>query len=198
MRRPVLLSIAILAVAGVAVSVGLGALRPQDNLTLFGSLLATLVVVSAIIERALDLFLSLRHGKEGDETATRVAQSRKQLEAAQTANAKALAAGQPTMDLQPLQKALKEAQDLRKTSRAKTRDLATVGGVLMGVVISAIGFRALATLVVLSDTASTAQRTAFDFFDIVFTGAVLAGGSDGLHKLMEVYRQVTEEKAGNR
>ena len=64
----------------------------------------------------------------------------------------------------------------------------------VGVVVSMIGFRALSALVVAPDP----PPVYLGAVDILLTGALLAGGSDGLHKLVEVYRNQMDKSAGNR
>ncbi len=36
------------------------------------------------------------------------------------------------------------------------------------------------------------QLNFFNFLDVFLTGGLIAGGSDGVHKLIEVYRSFTE------
>ena len=71
--------------------------------------------------------------------------------------------------------------------------LAMLAGLVLGVVISALGFRVLQTLIDTKSLTDGLQLWVFDFVDIFLTVAVLAGGSDGIHKLAEVYRTFTEK-----
>ena len=55
--------------------------------------------------------------------------------------------------------------------------------------VSAVGFRSLQTLV---DPASLAalpgvQRFIFGLLDVFLTGGLIAGGSDGIHKIAQVF-----------
>lgn len=181
----------IFALAGLlavlAIGLNFGALKlSQEGLTLFGQILGTLLMLSAVLERALDVLLSISRAEDSAKLRAAVDEQQRIVDEAQKQN---------TPVPQAMINALEDAKSVRAQFRAKTMRLAMVGGLVAGVVVSAIGFRVLRTLI---DTASLdglgpLQNSAFDFVDIVLTGAVLAGGSDGIHKLIEVYRKFTEK-----
>ncbi len=173
--------------AVVAVAVNFGALKlNQEGLTLFGQILGTLLMLSAVLERALDVLLSIPRAEDSEKLRAAVDEQQRIVDEAQKQN---------TPVPQDMINALEKAKAVRAEFRAKTMRLAMVGGLVVGVVVSAIGFRVLQTLIDTTslDELGRLQRSAFDFVDIVLTGAVLAGGSDGIHKLIEVYRRFTEK-----
>jgi hypothetical protein len=63
-------------------------------------------------------------------------------------------------------------------------------GLIVGVLVSAVGIRSLQTLIDAEafSKADCCQRVLFIFVDVLLTGGILAGGSDGIHKLVEVLR----------
>ncbi len=173
--------------AVIAIGVNFGALKlSQEGLTLFGQILGTLLMMSAVLERALDVLLSIPRAEDSEKLRAAVDEQQRIVDEAQKQN---------TPVPQDMINALEKAKAVRAEFRAKTMRLAMVGGLVVGVVVSAIGFRVLQTLIDTTslDELGRLQRSAFDFVDIVLTGAVLAGGSDGIHKLIEVYRRFTEK-----
>ena len=169
--------------AVVAVAVNFGALKlNQEGLTLFGQILGTLLMLSAVLERALDVLLSIPRAQDSDRLRAAVNKQQKIVDKAQEQNRSVA---------QEVITALENAKAVRATFRAKTMRLAMVGGLALGVVISALGFRVMQPLIDITSLPDGLQRSVFDFVDIVLTGAVLAGGSDGIHKLAEVYRTFT-------
>ena len=171
----------------IAVGVPFGGLQlSKEGLTLFGQILGTLLMLSAVLERALDVLLSIPRAENSEKLRAAVVEQQAIVDEAKKQN-------RPVTE--GMINALKEAKGARAEFRAKTRHLAMGGGLVIGVVVSAIGFRVLRALIdpTSLDEFGVLQRSAFDFIDIVITGAVLAGGSDGIHKLIEVYRKFTEK-----
>jgi hypothetical protein len=151
-------------------------LRPSGEASV-GQLFATLLVVAFVVERALEVFL----------TNLRAPRSEALREQILTLEAKI--GSNPTPDLLAT---LEEAKTKLTTRKQCTRTLAMVLGLVSGIAISACGFRVLEPLV---NTAAardhTGQLLAFRMLDVLFSGGVIAGGSDGIHKLAEAYRNAT-------
>jgi hypothetical protein len=72
-------------------------------------------------------------------------------------------------------------------------------GFALGLIVSAFGVRALSQFVDLPaegpNALTEAQRLWFNRMDILFTGALLAGGADPIHKLLDLYRKFVERSA---
>jgi hypothetical protein len=72
-------------------------------------------------------------------------------------------------------------------------------GFALGLFVSAFGVRALSQFIDLTVPGIGAppewQRRWFNMSDILFTGALLAGGADPIHKLLGLYRKVVESSA---
>jgi hypothetical protein len=69
----------------------------------------------------------------------------------------------------------------------------------LGLLISAFGVRALSQFIdqaaIVAGALPEAQRWWFNMSDILFTGALLAGGADPIHKLLDLYRKFVESSA---
>ena len=73
----------------------------------------------------------------------------------------------------------------REEYRMQTRSAALWLGLLIGLLVSAVGVRVLHELVV-SELQGT-QALYFTAVDILLTGCLISGGSDVLHKIAERY-----------
>jgi hypothetical protein len=83
--------------------------------------------------------------------------------------------------------------------KAETMQWTMPIGFALGLLISAFGVRALSQFIDLTATGKDAplgtQRWWFNMSDILFTGALLAGGADPIHKLLDLYRKFVEASA---
>ncbi|MBL8908222.1 MAG: hypothetical protein JNM20_16240 [Rhizobiales bacterium] len=79
--------------------------------------------------------------------------------------------------------------------RSQTREQATWGGVLLGLVIALCGVRALDVFVV--DHAPLKpefwQYYLFGAVDVLVTGALIGGGADGIHRIISVFTTYADE-----
>jgi len=155
------------------------------------NLLGTLVFVALLQERALEVFVSMSRRTvslrmeldiaEIDEWTTKhEARRDKALETNPKADVSRIQSS-----INGLRKKLSEKRLELRDYRSRTMRLALSVSVAIGVLISVAGLRTL------EHTVSTAgfgdsQLSAFKGADILLMGALLAGGSDGIHKLMSV------------
>lgn len=145
------------------------AFTPAD----FVQLVTPLFLIALFIERVLEVFL----------TSWRAGESKK-LQLAAKDQPKKLEAREATEDF-----------------KARTQRLAFLTGTAIGVVISALGIRILEPL--LDPTAFSTGADAIPGWqqrlvmvaDVLFTGAVLGGGSDGMHKLVQVFTNFMDSTA---
>lgn len=158
-------------------SLDLSEFKTQDLLPLLG----LLFLLALFAERALEVLLTTWRGPEADEKDRDIELKRKKindlgsqsrLDRAAMANAEA---------------DLKTLVDDREKYRMMTRNLALWLGLLIGIFISVVGFRVLHELVANAPEEGTTQAYVFSFVDIVLTGCLIAGGSDGIHKISELY-----------
>ena len=96
-----------------------------------------------------------------------------------------------------------EAGKILSEYKAVTKTLALCLTFFLGVIVSAIGIRALQPLVDMSvfKYLPTEQRVVFSTVDIVITGGLIGGGSKGMHHIVEAvlntfqwYRAFAQEK----
>jgi hypothetical protein len=163
-------------------------LRPATDLKEFGSLLSVLVFASAMLERALDAWLSLLRGDGAGALDAQLRSLR-----VRHAEAGEVASKELTSTL--AEKALE-----RERYRSATRKVALPVAMLAGTLLGALGLRALASLFVMElagkPVLTGLQASLFTTADVLVTGALLAGGSDGIHSLVALYRDWVEKKKG--
>ncbi len=161
----------------------------KDLPTMFGYL----VLVSLFVERAIEVFLSAWRSQEADELDLKIGNQKKRIEESIKPSD-----GQQG-DAVPDRKAIKTLEDLeerRTIYSAKSRFIAQWLGLGIGILVSLVGVRVLGNIV--DTSALTAKREgAFIVVDIMLTGAVLAGGSEAINKIMKIYNSFmnsTEKK----
>jgi len=88
----------------------------------------------------------------------------------------------------------------RAEHKSRTRKIALWIALFMGLLISGVGIRALETLIVLKEYTPEKQPLFYDgqvcifrVLDTILTGGLIAGGSDGIHKLTLVFTVFLEE-----
>jgi len=146
------------------------------------------VFFSLLIERTVEIFMSIWRSERAN-----------QLEA----EVRRLVA----QNAEPTDPRLVDAQNRLINYKAETMQWTIPVGFTLGLLVSALGVRVLSQFVDLSllDPAKQAtlqaqQRASdqiwwFKMGDILFTGALLAGGADPIHKLLDLYRKFIESSA---
>jgi hypothetical protein len=139
----------------------------------FVQVITPLFFVCLLIERALEVFLTSWRGAEAAR-----------LESAASTPADA---GSGAVD----------ARNDREAYKSRTQRIAFLAGTSIGVIIAALGVRALELLVdpAVFGALPELQRTLFRMADVLFTGAILGGGADGLHKLVSVFTNFMDATA---
>jgi hypothetical protein len=81
--------------------------------------------------------------------------------------------------------------------RDDTRFIALLASVCGGVAVATLGVRAVAPLVDADMLAALAhwQQLAFSLLDVLITGALIAGGADGLHKIVSAFTSFVEQSS---
>ncbi len=139
--------------------------------------LGILVLFSLIIERTLDVFLTLWRAPGSESLEAQIRQLEKDLKD----RAKKAAA----------EDALPKKRQEFLDYKAVTQRYALPFGAVLGLLVATFGVRALSQFLEIPPEAGpdAGQLKWFSFLDILFTGALLAGGSDPLHRLMNLYRK---------
>ncbi|NJK36333.1 MAG: hypothetical protein HC825_05750 [Oscillatoriales cyanobacterium RM1_1_9] len=88
----------------------------------------------------------------------------------------------------------------RREYKSQTRKVALWTALFVGVLLSGVGIRALETLVVLKDFPNgdqpifyNQQMGIFRVLDTILTGGLIAGGSEGIHKITQVFTTFLEQ-----
>ena len=91
---------------------------------------------------------------------------------------------------------LKTNQQLKSAYKSQTRKIALWTALLVGLMISGVGVRSLDTLLVPVQQGalnSGIQGALFRCLDVLLTGGLIAGGSDGIHKITQLASTFFEE-----
>ncbi len=78
--------------------------------------------------------------------------------------------------------------------RSKTQRIALITGLVCGIIISAIGVRVFEPLMVSIPAGS--QGEAFHWVDIILTGGLIGGGSEGIHKVTTLFADFLDKTSG--
>jgi hypothetical protein len=139
-----------------------------------------LFLISAFIERALEVFVTTWRGPEAAIRDHQIKVLRKEVE-------------QGKADKEDLGKLLGE----KARCKCKMQRMAFAGSVALGIMISSVGVRALGLFVDPNafSALSPTQRASFNMVDVLLTGAMLGGGSDALHKFITVFTNFMDRSA---
>lgn len=154
-------------------SLGFRPLTPQ----VFAGLIGWLFAVSLFVERAVEVVVMVFRDQQADLL--------NEVETRATAIVTALA-GNITASQADREKAAKDAAVAHEqivVYRAETKEIALLTGFVFGIFVSLAGVRALHGLLLDATTTSSL----FNVADIVITGAMLAGGSEGIHRMANAY-----------
>jgi hypothetical protein len=145
---------------------------PKENVL---GLLTGLIVIALFIERAVEVLLTPLRGTTCHKM-TRIMN-----------NEKRAMRGKENPD------SASELSDLEcqlLDFKGRTRTIAYLIGLALGMAISASGVRGLATLLDAKGCCAF-----FNALDVLLTGALLAGGADGLHKIATVFTSYLDKSA---
>jgi hypothetical protein len=142
-------------------------------------LFTILLVVALLAERALEIFVGTWRspGATQLELAVRTAEQHV-----------SRLAGADDSTLRQARTTVEEARRAESGYRCTTRLIALWAGLALGFLVSGVGLRALEMLI---DPAlsgwSAGQASAFRLVDSLLTGGVIAGGSEGIHRIASVF-----------
>jgi len=141
-------------------------------------LLVSLFLISLFIERSVELIIKAWRGSRKEELTLLFNSAKKKLKEASEQNEK-----------------LKASADYHDRAMAatmygsETRNLAFLRAFAFGIAISALGIRVLQPLVdpAVFKSLSRIQLALFTGMDTLLTGALLGGGSNGIHKILDMF-----------
>ncbi|MBW8780469.1 MAG: hypothetical protein JF599_01075 [Verrucomicrobia bacterium] len=174
-KIPTLFLIAVIAALGLIVckSVVPASLSFKSiDMPVIAGLLAWLFTVALFVERSVEVIILVVRDEEADTLEAAVGIEQSKIDAAQKIDAA----------IPSVSAGLIQAQDALTRYRAATKELALCVAFVIGILVSLAGVRALGSLV-----SATDGHTLFIAVDILVTGSVLAGGSDGVHKMANVF-----------
>jgi hypothetical protein len=141
-------------------------------------LLTNLGVLTLVLERALEIYVSIWRGKNKIILEGKVERAGAALNFAKENNKEGTLAAQfeeMNNNLSAANQELEEYKDVTRTISLRVT-------LIIGIIVSVAGFRVLDTLFV-SDALKGLQLKIYDWTDILLTAGVLSGGSAGIHAL---------------
>ena len=145
-------------------------------------LLTILFVVALLAERALEVFVGTWRSAGANQHELNVTMAQEKvmrLQAGSRPDARGLSEART---------ALEDARRAERQYRCATRKRALWIGLTLGLLVAGVGLRALQTLIDPALNAwSTTQSAAFHLVDVALTGGVIAGGSEGIHRIVTVF-----------
>jgi hypothetical protein len=202
-RQPLLKASDIWILAVLAAAVAVLALAPKSvdfkaDLSLGDvlSLLGVLFLIALVLERGLDVFLTAWRAADAESLELEIRKREQKLRAAVAAR-KGKGTPEQLAEAQRLQREITQRKAERQQQRSRTRCIALQAGLAAGILVSVVGVRVLNSLMDASqiEALTSVQSRLFTLIDIVVTGAMLAGGSEGIHKMTQVYRNFMERSS---
>lgn len=150
--------------------------------TTVSQIMSSLLFLALFVERALEVVVSTWRDPGASELELELQHAQEYLDTLRQQNAS-------PQDVNGAVLRVRQAKNAQGSYGTMTKRIALWSGLLLGVAVSAVGIRMLTALV--ADPA-TAPSLPFILVDIVITGAVIAGGADGIHKMAKVYSDFME------
>jgi len=161
-------------------------------------LLTFLALIALFLERALEVFINTwrRPGEEEIENdiqscERKIAESKPEINMGESANENSTKTELEKFNLK------------RAKYKSQTRKVALWTALFIGLLISGVGIRSLETLIDLKELKEfppdqqpifyAGQVCIFRVLDTLLTGGLIAGGSDGIHKITQVFVVFLEE-----
>lgn len=151
--------------------------------------LGALFIIAVFVERAQQVYLSAWRGPGKALRKAKVAGLESSLER--------LGSDAENSERKTITDQLQEANDALAEYRSETQRIALIGGLLLGVVISFVGPRILSEVIVVYGDMGAWQAALYHGADILITGGLLGGGSEGIHKLIALitdFLDITRDK----
>jgi len=146
------------------------------------SMLSSFFLIALILERSLEVFITTWRAEESDKLDLEIQNLKDKVSQLESKNA-------TSDELDPLRDNLKKTIYVQTNYRSQTQRIALYTGLAVGIAVATAGIRML-HLLVDPNTLSTFSEGQMGFFrvaDIILTGGLIAGGSDGIHKIANVY-----------
>jgi len=168
----------------------------KDNgLTQVVQLLMSLVLVSLFLERTIEVFITIWRGPQAKQLEASVHTHQMRMAALSKVAADPVAMVAMDQASQELD-AVTQAATQQKSG---TRGWALWASLALGLAISLVGVRTLNPLVTADsyNLLAQGQKNLFDLVDVLITAGLIAGGSNGIHAILQVFIDLAE-KTSNR
>jgi len=189
---PLLLGVVIIVAAHVtgATALPFTNITPSTVTQLFG----VLFTVALLLERSLEVFINVWREPQAAQLQLESQEAQAALDSAKALNL-AIPANQSALTSATAKQSL--ALKALQSYRSQTQKIALGCSFVAGLTVSAVGLRTLETFLDVTakgglSVGHSVQLFAFHFVDIWLTGGLLAGGSEGIHKIMQAYTDFME------
>ena len=145
-----------------------------------GQLLATFFVLALFVERTLEVFITAWRGEETVKRESEVA-----------AVQAALVPDPANPALEAMKAEMKAKSDWLIEYKCETQAIALRCGLVLGILVAAVAVRAFPTFVELPASANPTvwvarQSVTLKVLDTLISGGIIGGGSEAIHKMMNV------------
>lgn len=159
----------------------------EKILTNLPTMFGYLVLISLFVERTIEVFLSTWRSSGADELDGKLANLKKRISEKEKTTTS-------TSEIESLKEKLEGFKMERTLYRAESRHISHWLGLGIGWLVALVGVRVLGNIVNINSLTNT-NLGMFNVVDIFITGAVLAGGSEAINKIMKVYNNFMSSTA---
>ena len=163
-----------------------------------------LFMIALFLERTQEVFISAWRRIREEELASHRTRTKEELRAAEDGLATLQGTSSASGDLESTQSTIDtlrnksfDAEDKLTRYKSETSRAAFLVGITAGILVAIVGVRVLHPLIDADSRLDGLQGVAFDSLDILITGGLLGGGSEGIHKAVSVvtdFLDATREK----
>ena len=165
-------------------SVGFKPFQSGDYVSVFTQLL----IIAVFMERALEFFINLWREPGKDDLAHRLEDYEREL-------SKLEEKGVEDAEIESMENKVQELRYSLQLYGSLTFRISLWSSFLFGLLISTVGVRALQSVVGDVSGLAQPQQTIFHFIDVLLTGCLISGGSEGIHKIAGLYNKFIESSA---
>lgn len=165
-------------------------LKFGENIKELPTMFGYLILISLFVERAIEVFLSAWRSAGADELDIKLANIRKRItDSAKTSEDQHPDTSPDRTGIRQLKDELESLEKERSRYRSDSRYISYWLGLGIGFLVALVGVRVLGNIMDIN-TLTGLQAGIFVIVDILLTGAVLAGGSDAINKIMKLYNSL--------
>jgi len=149
----------------------------------YASVFSQLLIIAVFMERALEFFINLWREPGKAELAHRLEDHEQQY---------AVLEDKSSEEAKKLQNDIAELKYSQQLYGSQTFRISLWSSFLFGLVVSTVGVRALQSVVGDVSGLAQPQQAIFHFIDVLLTGCLISGGSEGIHKIAGLYNKFME------